>query len=225
MLAEAKNAGQQGTSKTNRAHLRFRGIRACIPSRTMDPPSARPKDSGALARLRRRGLPPASRRGVPHEPITTTPHGYAACVSVRTSRRHGIAAISVDGVPEQRVDYCGVRTYSCAPAHAIRAAEEVTYFIPSLRHGTQTVRVRVTAELTAPHRRLTSASPGWSLDELTQPWARGAATAGRSHSSEKDGYQATTPCLLGCKVPILRDFIVTRLRPGSGKFSSTATTP
>ena len=59
---------------------------------------------------------------------------------------NGIAAISVDGGPEQRFDYYGVRTYSGAPPQAIRVGEAVNYFTPRLGYGTHTVQVRVTGE-------------------------------------------------------------------------------
>ena len=68
-----------------------------------------------------------------------------ALLSVRDNG-NGIAAISVDGGPEQRVDYYGVRTYPSTPVQAMRVGEAVNYFTPKLGHGTHTVRVRVTGE-------------------------------------------------------------------------------
>lgn len=49
---------------------------------------------------------------------------------------NGIAAISVDGGPEQRVDFYG----------AIRTGETLQYFSPRLPDGRHTLRVRVTGE-------------------------------------------------------------------------------
>ena len=58
-----------------------------------------------------------------------------ALLSVRDTG-NGIAAISIDGRAEQRVDY-----YS-----AIRRGETLNYLSPKLAYGTHTVRVRVTGE-------------------------------------------------------------------------------
>ncbi|GAA2525281.1 glycoside hydrolase family 43 protein [Winogradskya humida] len=62
----------------------------------------------------------------------------AALLSVRDVG-NGIAAISVDGGAEQRVDFYG----------AIRVGENVNYLSPKLAYGTHTVRVRVTGEKNA----------------------------------------------------------------------------
>jgi GH43 family beta-xylosidase len=62
---------------------------------------------------------------------------------------NGIAAISVDGGPEQRVDYYGVRTYAGAAPQAIRVGEAVNFITPRLSNGPHTVRVRVTGEKNA----------------------------------------------------------------------------
>jgi GH43 family beta-xylosidase len=51
-------------------------------------------------------------------------------------RGNGIAAISIDGGPEQRVDY-----YS-----SIRVGEQLTYVSPTLPLGPHTLRIRVTGE-------------------------------------------------------------------------------
>jgi GH43 family beta-xylosidase len=51
-------------------------------------------------------------------------------------RGNGIAAISIDGGPEQRVDY-----YS-----SIRVGEQLTYVSPTLPPGPHTLRIRVTGE-------------------------------------------------------------------------------
>lgn len=54
---------------------------------------------------------------------------------------NGIAAISVDGGAEQRVDYY--------PANRIRVGEALNYLSPKLAYGTHTVRLRVTGEKNA----------------------------------------------------------------------------
>ncbi|MDT0407084.1 hydrolase, partial [Streptomyces sp. DSM 41635] len=58
-----------------------------------------------------------------------------ALLSVRDTG-NGIAAISVDGGAEQRVDFYG----------AIRTGETVQYLSPKLASGRHTLRVRVTGE-------------------------------------------------------------------------------
>ncbi|GAA0578466.1 family 43 glycosylhydrolase [Kribbella sandramycini] len=61
-----------------------------------------------------------------------------ALLSVK-DRGNGIAAISIDGGPEQRVDY-----YS-----SIRVGEQLTYLSPTLAPGPHTIRIRVTGDKNA----------------------------------------------------------------------------
>ncbi|MEV0619889.1 glycoside hydrolase family 43 protein [Nonomuraea sp. NPDC050404] len=73
-----------------------------------------------------------------------------ALLSVRDTG-NGIAAISIDGGPEQRVDY-----YS-----AIRVGEQLNYMSPVLPHGEHTLKVRVTGE-----RNSASTSTVISMDRI-----------------------------------------------------------
>ncbi|MFB4264160.1 glycoside hydrolase family 43 protein [Nonomuraea sp. GTA35] len=73
-----------------------------------------------------------------------------ALLSVR-DRGNGIAAVSIDGGPEQRVDY-----YS-----GIRVGEQLNYLSPVLPRGQHTLRVRVTGE-----RNPASGSTVISMDRI-----------------------------------------------------------
>ncbi len=59
---------------------------------------------------------------------------------------NGIAAISVDGGAEQRVDFYGLRPYNGEALQRIRVGEALNYLSPRMNYGTHTVTVRVTGE-------------------------------------------------------------------------------
>jgi hypothetical protein len=85
------------TSRANRAYLRSRGIRACIPSKT-------DQDAHRKAMGSKGGRPPAfdppdlpltSCRGMRHQPAQTTPrHGHQVRLAVRYEATLTIAAIN-----------------------------------------------------------------------------------------------------------------------------------
>lgn len=72
----------------------------------------------------------------PNATATITFTGSRAALLSVADKGNGIAAISVDGGPEQRIDY-----YS-----SIRVGEQLMYVTPTLPAGQHTLRVRVTGD-------------------------------------------------------------------------------